>query len=208
VPSPADAAPAGTVDADLVDLAAFVGQTVRVGGLVVDLRPDGLLLDDGTRVGLVILRGAALDLLPLLEPDDAINAIGRVEALQDGLVVVVTQPGGIIQAGEPVAVVAGPSSGTGATGTIVAAPTPPATPPAHLAGLGENPASIVGGLAGIGTFVALTLASVAISLGRRAQARRREQARIAARVVAFGTRAGVPARPRAVEDDRTTLNSA
>ena len=55
--SPA-AAGAGTVgatangetvpDADLADLGSIVGRTVRVGGLVVDIRPDGFVLDDGT----------------------------------------------------------------------------------------------------------------------------------------------------------------
>ena len=34
-----------------VDLVTAVGQQVRVGGLVVDLRPDGFTLDDGTAVG-------------------------------------------------------------------------------------------------------------------------------------------------------------
>jgi hypothetical protein len=206
--SSADTAPTGTVDADLVDLAAFVGHTVRVGGLVVDLRSDGLLLDDGTLVGRVILRGAALELLPLLEPDDAINAIGRVELLPDGPAVVVEDPAGIIQAGEPVPVAAGPGLDAGATGGFGPATTPPAPPPTHLAGLADNPASIVGGLAGLGTFIALSLASLAITMGRRAQARRRDEARITARVVAFEAGASVPTRPRTVEHDRTTLNSA
>ena len=80
-------------DADLVDLAPFAGRLVRVGGLVVDLRPDGFTLDDGTAIGRIVLRGAALELLPLIEPDDALNAIGRVEALDGGLVVVVDDPG-------------------------------------------------------------------------------------------------------------------
>jgi hypothetical protein len=207
-PPRADMAPAGSVDADLVDLAEFVGQTVRVGGLVVDLRPDGLLLDDGTRVGVVILRGAAHELLPLLEPEDAINAIGRVEVLPDGPAVVVTDPGGVIQTGQPVAVATGTGAGAGPIGTYEPPPTPPGTPPAHLAGLAEDPASIVGGLAGLVIFAALSLASVAVTTGRRVRARRREEATIAARVVAFGAGAGLPVRPRAVEDDRTTLNSA
>ena len=75
---------------DLAD--AFVGRLVRVGGLVVDLRPDGFTLDDGTAIGRIVLRGAALELLPLIEPDDALNAIGRVEAATDGVVVVVDDP--------------------------------------------------------------------------------------------------------------------
>ena len=39
----------------------------------------------------------------MIEPDDALNAIGRVEALAGGFVVVVDDPGGIILAGDPVA---------------------------------------------------------------------------------------------------------
>jgi hypothetical protein len=64
-------------DADLGDLATFVGRNVRVGGLVVDLRPDGFTLDDGTATGRVILRAIALDSLALIEPDDALNVVGR-----------------------------------------------------------------------------------------------------------------------------------
>ena len=67
------------------DLAPFAGKLVRVGGLVVDLRTDGFTLDDGTAIGRIVLRGAALELLPLIEPDDALNAIGRVET-SDGRV--------------------------------------------------------------------------------------------------------------------------
>ena len=39
-----------------------VGQTVRVGGLVVDLTTDGFTLDDGTAIGRVVLAGAAAEL--------------------------------------------------------------------------------------------------------------------------------------------------
>ncbi len=49
--------PTGAPDADLVDLDARVGRLVRVGGLVVDLEPDGFTLDDGTAIGRVVLRG-------------------------------------------------------------------------------------------------------------------------------------------------------
>ena len=57
-PAPAESAPPVAPAADLVDLDGLVGATVRVGGLVVDLRPDGFTLDDGTATGRVILRGA------------------------------------------------------------------------------------------------------------------------------------------------------
>ncbi len=66
--------------ADLADLADLVGQRVRVGGLVQELRSDGFGLDDGTAIGTIVLSDAALDWLPLIEPDDAINVVGRVTA--------------------------------------------------------------------------------------------------------------------------------
>ena len=91
-------------DADLVDLDGLVGATVRVGGLVTDLRSDGFTLDDGTATGRVVLRGPALDVLSLIEPDDALEATGRVEASPDGAVLVVDDPAGIIQASDPAAV--------------------------------------------------------------------------------------------------------
>ena len=99
----ANASASAAVDADLDGLAPFAGKLVRVGGLVVDLRTDGFTLDDGTAIGRIVLRGAALELLPLIEPDDALNAIGRVETSTDGFVVAVDDPGGIILTGDPVA---------------------------------------------------------------------------------------------------------
>ena len=102
-PADADASGSAAVDADLDGLAPFAGTLVRVGGLVVDLRTDGFTLDDGTAVGRVVLRGAALELLPLIEVDDALNVIGRVETSTDGYVVAVEDPGAIILAGDPVA---------------------------------------------------------------------------------------------------------
>jgi hypothetical protein len=207
-PASAGLTPAGTVDADLIDLAAFNGRTVRVGGLVVDLRSDGLLLDDGTDLGLVILRGPALELLPLLEPDDAINAIGRVDVLADGPAVVVEDPGGIIQAGDPVAVTGAPRDPAGAALPGAATTTLPVTPSTQLAGLVDSPANTWGGLAGFGTLIVVSLASLAVTLGRRAHARRQVEARIAARVDAFGSAIGPPRGPHLDEHDRSTLDSA
>ena len=98
-------------DADLADLASIVGDTVRVGGLVVDVRPDGFTLDDGTAHAPVVLRDEAADWIPLIEPEDAINVIGRVERLDDGaLAVVVTDPAAIVLGSDPTALgVAGPA---------------------------------------------------------------------------------------------------
>jgi hypothetical protein len=197
------------MDVDLVQLAGYAGQTVRVGGLIVDLRIDGLLLDDGTSVGLVILRGAALELLSLLEPDDAINASGRVDVLADGPAVVVDDPGGIVQAGDPV-----PENAESASPGVVAplggqgAALPLASPSVQRAGLTDGPDDITAGLAGLGMLIGLSLVSLVVTLGRRAHARRQVEARIAARVVAFGTPSGPRPVPRSAEHDGSTLNSA
>ncbi len=134
-PSPTGAASEPQAPAaDLVDLDGLVGATVRVGGLVVDLRPDGFTLDDGTATGRVILRGAALELLPLIEPDDALEATGHVEASPDGAVLVVDDPAAIVQASDPLA--AEPSATPSAD--LVAGGPEASVPPAgsRFAGLG------------------------------------------------------------------------
>ena len=179
--------PIGAIDADLFDLAAFTGRLVRVGGLVVDLRPDGLLLDDGTTVGYIVLRGAGLDLLALLEPDDAVNVTGYVQQLPDGPAVVVDDPGGIIQAGDPIA-----PDGIGDNGQVTASDPPTVlesvTPSTVRAGflVGQDLGVGLAGVAGLGTLAALSIASLSVTLLRRQHANRRLEARIAARVASFG----------------------
>ena len=187
------AAPSGAVDADLVDLAVFIGQLVRVGGLVVDLTPDGFTLDDGTAVGRVVLTGQAMDGLGLIEPDDALNAIGRVKATSDGFVVVVDAPGGIIVAGDPI-----PASPSGSAAPAVSqdpvAPSVSADPAARLAGLGDGPWPSGAGLAGIGMLVLVSVLSVLATVIRREQSKRRLASRIATRLAAIsGPSAAVPA---------------
>jgi hypothetical protein len=200
----------------MIDLAAHVGRTIRVGGLILELRADGLLLDDGTASGPVILRGAALELLALLEPEDAINATGRVERLGEGLAVVVDDPGGIVQAGDPVAPVPpaierrdGVRSPVAVDG---AAHLESALPTARSAGLLDGPPGIGGGLAGLVALVALSLASLAVTLGRRLHDRRRLEHRIAARLAAFGAPTepptGMSPVSRSAERDGSTFGSA
>jgi hypothetical protein len=196
---PGTASASGLVDADLIDLAAFVGQRVRVGGLVVDLRADGVLLDDGTAVGFVVVTGPALELLPLLEPDDAINAIGLVGRVPDGVAVIVDEPGGLIQAGDPVAA---PNT-VRATNPVEREPTTndtagSAAGSATHAGFLDGSSGMstgLAGLAGLGTLIALTVASLLVTLGRRVHARRRTMARVAARVAAFEASAGPRSTP-------------
>ena len=64
-------------------------------------RPDGFRLDDGTAVGTVVLRRPAAELVALVEPGDAINAIGAVETTPGGPVLVVADPAGLVLAGSP-----------------------------------------------------------------------------------------------------------
>ena len=95
-----DPLPAGR-DVDLANLADALGEQVRVGGLVTDLEPRGVRIDDGTASALVLLEGEAAQLLPLIEPGDAVNASGTVESVDGELAVVVTDPAGIALAADP-----------------------------------------------------------------------------------------------------------
>jgi len=98
-PHAGDATTAPT-DVDLATLAEHVGELVRVGGLVVEPTADGFTLDDATAIATVVLRGEAAAYLGLLEPGDALNAIGVVERRGDGFVVAVDAPSGLIRVGD------------------------------------------------------------------------------------------------------------
>jgi hypothetical protein len=172
-------------DADLVDLGSILGTTVRVGGLVLDVRPDGFILDDGTAQAPVVLRGAAADWIPLIEPEDAINVVGRVERLDGGpLAVVVTDPATISLGSDPTAPgLGGPS------------PASPASPAAkemagevwpRTAGFGDDLGALPGAGAGLASLIGVSLASLGVTLLRRRQARRLLAARVAARLSAIG----------------------
>jgi hypothetical protein len=88
------------LDVDLGELAEHVDTVVRVGGLVVALESGAIVVDDGTGRGRVVLRGEATAYLPLIEPEDAVNATGRV-VLSDGRAEVsVTDPGGLLRVGD------------------------------------------------------------------------------------------------------------
>jgi hypothetical protein len=191
--------------ADLVDLDGLVGATVRVGGLVVDLRPDGFTLDDGTATGRVILRAAALDLLPLIEPDDALEATGRVEASPDGAVLVVDDPAAIVQASDPLA--AEPSV-TAALDPLAGGPQASASPvTSRFAGLGAGPFGFDPGTAGLGTLLAISAASLAVTVLRRERLRRQMTARIAGRLAAFAGPLATPSTPPSTGPAGTSLAS-
>jgi outer membrane biosynthesis protein TonB len=174
--------PSGPLDVELVELRRHTGRTVRVGGLVVDLVPDGFVLDDGTAKATVVLLDLAADFLPLLEPGDALNAIGRVERHGEGARVVVRDPAGLTRVGDPgeleVAPPAGPSSAP------ESAALPSSRPGRRVADLampfGLDPTST----AGIASLGLVSLASLAVTLLRRERARRRLGRRVAARLAA------------------------
>ena len=169
-------------DADLADLGSIVGTTVRVGGLVVDIRPDGFVLDDGTAHAPVALRDEAADWIPLIEPEDAINVIGRVERLDDdALAVVVTDPAAITLGSDP--------NAAGGNGDAPPSPASPASK--ELAGDGRPRSAgfgddLPGAGAGFASLLGISLASLGVTLLRRRKARRLLAARVAARLSAIG----------------------
>ena len=184
----------GAEDADLVDLPTLVGRVVRVGGLVVDLRPDGFTLDDGTAVGRIVLRDAALEMLALIEPEDALNVTGRRGDHGRRSAGRRRRPGRVVVAGDPVA--AGGALAPHGGGVARSAPRrqPAVSGEGRLAGLTSAPWPLDAGTAGLGGLVAISLASLAVTLLRREQARRRLAARIADRLAALGGRDGGPIR--------------
>lgn len=163
---------------DLVDLASHIGQVVRVGGLVAEVTPEGFLLDDGTAVGQVALDGAAAEYLPLLEPGDALNATGRVEAHGSAQRIVVDDPSGLVRVGDPTldATAAGPT----------------AAPSVRESARPRAASRLAGGLFGPGSpgtaellgIVLVSLVSVAVTVLRRRRGRRVAAARLAARLAA------------------------
>jgi hypothetical protein len=160
------------------------------------------MLDDGTTVGRLVLRAAALDLLPLLEPEDAINATGLVEQLEGGPAVVIEDPGAIVRAGDPQA-----PAPVAAAGSPM--PAPAGAPPARVltAGLLDGSSAGAGAL-GFLTLCLLSAVSLGFTVLRRRHARRRLEARIAVRLAALDAPEASGSRPRSVERDPTTFHAA
>jgi hypothetical protein len=198
------ASASATVDADLDGLAPFAGELVRVGGLVVDLRTDGFTLEDGTAIGRIVLRGAALELLPLIETDDALNAIGRVETSANGFVVAVDDPGAIILTGDPVAATRPAAS----QALDAAGPSDLPLGTSRFAGFGSPPLPVDAGAAGVGTLLAISVLSVAVTLLRRSRSRRRLAARIAGRLASFAAPAEALRDPNVAEREPSTNHAA
>ncbi len=188
-------------DIDLRDLAGHVGERVRVGGLVTDIREDGVHLDDGTAIGRIVLEGDAAALAVMLQPGDALNATGSPESRGE-IVLVVSDAAGIELVGDLDGVGPDPGAGGGAATAVLpsglagAMDTPPATRAAFGQGMGIDPTS-----AGAGTLALVTLISVALTVARRHRAQRLLQSRIVARLATVG----LAAPPRASATDAAAL---
>ena len=98
--SPATALPL----VDLRNLASYRGRQVKVGGLVSQVIGSVVSLDDGTASGRLIIQGEAAPYLDLIEVGDPIEVDGLVEADASGPYLLVTDPEGVIQTGDPAAV--------------------------------------------------------------------------------------------------------
>jgi hypothetical protein len=181
-PGAAGTSAAGPVDVDLARLADHIGETVRVGGLIVDLEPTSVSLDDGTAVAGVVLEGDAAEYLPLLEPGDPINVTGRVERRDEDLVVVLRDPAGLARVGDLAELPSQPP---------VSRPKPAPAAPAPRTASSDSFGLGFPGTAGIASVVLISIVSAAVTLLRRRQLRERLLARVAARVA----RIGVPTDP-------------
>ncbi len=183
-------------DADLSTLPDLGGVRVRVGGLVAGVDGDHLLVDDGTATGVLRLSGDAVGLLALLEPGDAVSAVGRVAVTASGAIVEVDDPASLVRLGDlgeflPL--------DPGEPGAEVEGGSGPASPPPAPSGPGGLPAAAPAaapGSAGPGEGPLLAGAGLALVASggwtflialRRRRARRRLAARIAARIVALAT---------------------
>jgi hypothetical protein len=176
------------VELDLAALAAHVGQTVRVGGLVESVSGDGFRLDDGTAVASVRLEDAAADIAGSIVVGDALSATGRVELdPADGTaIVVVDDPAGILLVGDlgapdpsAAGTIADPSGPSGSVGSALGAST--GAQSSLTAGLGDPAIPELGAMG----LVLVSLASLAVTLLRRQRMRRRLAARIAERLAAL-----------------------
>ena len=181
-------------DVDLDTLRTHIGASVRVGGLVAAVSPDGFQLDDGTALADIHLQGPAADLGASIEVGDALTAVGRVELdpVAGSAVVVVEDPaaialvGGFPGPGDNATVTPGESAGTqaGSHGPEAS----DRSLAARVAGVGE-PAMPGFGIIGL---ILVSAASLLVTLLRRQRTRRRFAARIAARLEAVvGAATGV-----------------
>ncbi|MEW6226375.1 MAG: hypothetical protein AB1627_17280 [Chloroflexota bacterium] len=188
-------------DVDLVRLADHVGRTVRVGGLVTELEPDGARLDDGTATARLVLAGEAADLVALLQPGDALNATGTVERRADEVVLVVADPANLVLVGDLGQVPAEGEPGADAPGGPVDAAAGSADPAGVVQAALAGDAPVDPASAGLGTLVLVAAMSVLVTVARRHRGRRLLEARVRARIEALARPAEASA-PDPVEGQR------
>ncbi|HEX5241167.1 MAG TPA: hypothetical protein VFW20_09220 [Candidatus Limnocylindrales bacterium] len=176
-----------TPDTDLATLFEHIGETVRVGGLITELDSDGFLLDDGTAVAKIVLSGDAAPLLGDLQAGEAVSARGVVRQDDEALSVVVSGGGDLARIGD-----LGEGLPVGSTAPGDASASPGAVQPEAL-GLGDG-----GGLlpeeVSLATLLALTIASLLVTLLRRRASMRRSRAVVLGRIASLG-RPRPPAAP-------------
>jgi hypothetical protein len=187
-PGASGAAGVSQTDVSLADLGSRLGTTVRVGGLVTAVEPDGIRLDDGTATARLVLEDAAADLVGLVQAGDTVNATGTPDAREE-VVLVVTEPAGLVLladlAGDGGGVPNVPSSGPETA-------QPGSPDPARPNGRAGVEDTSTAGHPGDGPMVAGTgVLLLAVTLGggmfgrRTVYRRRRERARIQARLDAI-----------------------
>jgi DNA/RNA endonuclease YhcR with UshA esterase domain len=182
--------------ADLHDIAAHIGATVQVGGLVTSLEAGGVRIDDGTGTARIVLDGEAAMLVALLSPGDAVTVTGTVEQ-RDEAVVVVADPGALTLAGDPAAMApdASPEAPSEASSAAAQATDPGfaagAVLPRGAAGTGGPGAPAIAG----GSLVLTALAGLVAIAANRGRERRRLRSRILARIEAFSTPDSAPSSP-------------
>jgi hypothetical protein len=175
------------IDVDIVDLAGHVGQRVRVGGLIVEVGPDGARLDDATAIGRVILSGSAAEYVTLLEQGDAVNATGFVERRGKELVVVVSEAAGLARVGD-VDSASFPFVESLPTATAPVLVDARAGDRRIAATAGPFGSPGLPGAAGLASLVLLSVISAVVTVLRRRHVRRRLASAVASRVATLRRR--------------------
>jgi len=176
---------------DLATIGEHIGAVVRIGGVVMTRTSTGFILDDGTAIGPVELRGEAAAFVELIEAGDALGLVGRVEVRErDDLVVVATDPAGLVRLGslgETVPIAA----------AILPAPTVGSSPQSvSSAGVAAPLPGLDGGWFGAAGLVLVPALSLLVSAVRRRRAHERLAGVIAARVAELGSASGPAGRSR------------
>ena len=190
------AEPGGPLDVDIGQLGEHLGETVRIGGLIVEIVAGEMTLDDGTARGRAVLRGQAAAYLSLLVTGDPVNLVGRVEGNAERPMLVVTDPTGVIRVGALGELL--PLAGGMASLAPANDPTDPRS--ATRAAAGAIPDGLLAPTGvGLAALLAVAVSSV-VTVLRRRRVRRAVATRIAARLAAIsGSR---PASPPSIRSPR------